>query len=595
VANFVLCIDENPDRRRAFIEAVRPRLALFPDLITGTISSGDLDAAWAAAPRAPIAHVADADGASLIMGEIIAAGGERLTPAALRELWRAPALETASAGFDGYHAACVYRGRRLLVGADRLGLFPVYYYESPGVLLVGSSPETFARHPHFRAIFNPSGLVGILLTNGLFDGQSLLTGVRRLAPGHLLLWEPDARAKEIRHYRPALSDRYLDLSFTNHLDILDEALTTAVRRHAPMGRPYSLLLSGGLDSRTIGGYLKQANREAVALTLGVGTDIEVRCAVPVARVLGMRQHVRELNSERYPEFSQMHAAWEHCASGFSLIMQWGMRDLLLDLPPACVTGLSLDWILGGHAPTEPDLSFESFFGYQNAWGFPPARLGTLLRGDVFADAVPMTLERMRETYSGYSDVESRRAWTFALYHRQRFHIGSEAWRLTFAGWPIVLAADKALVEIGGALPPASVADRRAQFELLRTRFPELAELPLDRNSADTTPLQPGLRWLLGRRLRRPFQRLRQKLIHQGWSQTERRRYYRLFDINGPGWTAVRRELEPYREFAYSFFERKALDDLLPSPDSPIGSRDAIRDVAGIKNIMGFLLWAKQHL
>jgi len=594
VANFVLCIDENPDRRRAFIEAVRPRLALFPDLITGTISSGDLDAAWAAAPRAPIAHVADADGASLIMGEIIAAGGERLTPAALRELWREPVLDTASAGFDGYHAACVYRGRRLLVGADRLGLFPVYYYESPGVLLVGSSPEAFRAHPSFRTAFNPTGLVGILLTNGLFDGETLLAGVRRLSAGHLLGWEPGAPARELPGYRPALSDRYLDLSFASHLDILDAAMADAIRRHVRPAGSCSLFLSGGLDSRTLGGYLKAAGREAVALTLGVRDDIEVQCAIPVARALGLRQHVRELAPTRYPEFARLHTTWEHCAAGSSLVMQWGMPDLLDDLPLPYVSGLGLDWVLGGHAPTEPGLSFDMFFRYQNAWGLAPALLDTLLRKDVFADVLAATMKRIEATYTGYSDVESRRAWSFSLYHRQRFHIGSEAWRLTFAGWPAVLAADQTLLEIGGALPPATAADRRAQLELLRTRFPELAELPLDRNSADTTPIQPGLRWLLSRRFRRPLQRLQGKLA-PGGRRLERRRYYRIFDINNAGWMALRREAEANRELAYAFFEKPAFDRLLPPPDVRIVSRDGIADVAGIKTVIGFMLWAKAHL
>ena len=596
MANFVLCIDENPDRRRAFIEAVRPRLALFPDLITGTISSGDLDAAWAAAPRAPIAHVADADGASLIMGEIIGAGGERLTPAALRELWREPVLDTASAGFDGYHAACVYRGRRLLVGADRLGLFPVYYYESPGVLLVGSSPEAFRAHPSFRTAFNPTGLVGILLTNGLFDGETLLAGVRRLSAGHLLGWEPGAPARELPGYRPALSDRYLDLSFASHLDILDAAMADAIRRHVRPDGSCSLFLSGGLDSRTLGGYLKAAGREAVALTLGVRDDIEVQCAIPVARALGLRQHVRELAPTRYPEFARLHTTWEHCAAGSSLVMQWGMPDLLDDLPLPYVSGLGLDWVLGGHAPTEPGLSFDMFFRYQNAWGLAPALLDTLLRKDVFADVLAATMKRIEATYTGYSDVESRRAWSFSLYHRQRFHIGSEAWRLTFAGWPAVLAADRALLEIGGSLPPATAADRRAQLELLRTRFPELAELPLDRNSADTTPIQPGLRWLLSRRFRRPLQRLQGKLeLAPGGRRLERRRYYRIFDINNAGWMALRREAETSRELAYAFFEKPAFDRLLPPPDVRIVSREGIADVAGIKTVIGFMLWAKAHL
>src|SRR5262249_51313507 len=311
----------------------------------------------------------------------------------------------------------------------------------------------------------------------------------RLSPGHLLLWEPGAPARELPRYRAPLSDRYLDLSFSNHLDILDQAMTAAMTRHAPPRRTYSLLLSGGLDSRTVGGYLRKAGRDVTALTFGTRADIEVRCARPVARVLDMPLRVREIDPARYPDYARVHTTWEHCASGGSLMMQWGMCEHVTHIPPSCASGLGLDWVLGGHAPTIPDVSFDDFFRYQNAWGLAPDQLQGLLRRDVFCDAVDGTLERIRATYTGYADVESRRAWSFALNHRLRFHIGSEAWKLTFAAWPVLPILDKELLEVGGGLPPASAADRRAQIELLRTRFPELAELPVDRNAPDTTPLQ----------------------------------------------------------------------------------------------------------
>src|SRR5262249_43597883 len=170
--------------------------------------------------------------------------------------------------------------------------------------------------------------------------------------------ERGAPARELPGHRPALSDRYLDLSFASHLDILDAAMADAIRRHVRPDGSCSLLLSGGLDSRTLGGYLQAAGRDAVALTLGVRHGIQVQCAITVARAAGLRQHVRELDATRYREFARLHTTWEHCAAGSSLVMQWGMPDLLADLPIPYVSGLGLDWVLGGHAPTDPGLSFD---------------------------------------------------------------------------------------------------------------------------------------------------------------------------------------------------------------------------------------------
>jgi asparagine synthase (glutamine-hydrolysing) len=372
-------------------------------------------------------------------------------------------------------------------------------------------------------------------------------------------------------------------------------MAETVERHAPAGRPYSALLSGGLDSRTLVGYLDRAGRDVTAFTLGRASDLELKCARTVARSLGMTQRLGEVATDRFKEYARIHAGWDHCAPGSSLLIDWGVVDHLAQIPNPCVSGLCLDWVLGGHAPTVPNLSFDHFFAYQNAWGLPPDALAALLRRDVFRDLVVATKARIEAVYRGYSDVEWRRAWSFSLYHRNRFHIGSDAWRFSFGAWPILPANDRRLLELGASLPPAAAADRRAQYELLRTRFPKLARLPLDRNSPDVTPLSLSLTWLLTEKVRSPLRRLRNKVKRQfGW-MPEQRRYYRVFDINNEGWRAVRRLAEPYRDLGYQFFEREALDNLWPRPEANFSVTDGITDVAAIKTILGFLIWADDHL
>jgi asparagine synthase (glutamine-hydrolysing) len=170
----------------------------------------------------------------------------------------------------------------------------------------------------------------------------------------------------------------------------------------------------------------------------------------------------------------------------------------------------------------------------------------------------------------YSDLELRRAWGFKLYHSNRFVMGSGAWRISFAAWPILPVLDRKLLELVSILPETTMGKRFAQKELVRTRFPRLAELPLDRNGWNIEPLQPSP--------------LRQKLAplwiaQQKWRRLqqqfgyERRRYYRVLNLNNPGWQAVRRQAEPYRVKVSHLFQKTMLDELLPSPN--IGSSGKI--------------------
>jgi asparagine synthase (glutamine-hydrolysing) len=596
MANFLICLDPQEDRRRRTAAAARSSLAFLPDLVTGEANAAAVSVVWAAGRRAPITRTEQPVFGMVFGSPVPTRDTPRVDASALVEQWVAHDVSSAMASPDGYYAGFAYvPGERLVVAADRLGYFPVYYHQSRDVVLIASSPEPFRLHPAYRAGFDPEGLVGLLLTNGLVDNRTLLRGVRRLPAGALLVWDARRGLSECQGDGLPIGDDYRDLSFADHLRLLHDGFRDAMERHAPPERPYSVLLSGGLDSRTVAGYLHAAGREVTAITLGLPSDLDVRCAKAVARSLRAPQHIEEIPVDRYRDYAEIHVTWEHCASGSSLLMNWGVVPIARAAAAFSVTGLGLDWILGGHAPVVRDLSFRRFFAYQNAWGMPPSRLAALLRPDRFADLVPDTMALLERIYCSFSDVEWQRCWGFSVRHRNRFHIGSEAWRYCFSTWPVLPATDGWLLRLGGHLPPATMADRRAQFELLRQQFPGLAALPLDRNSANVSPASPSPWWQLTAPIHQPMGRALRALLRRLGRVQEQRRYYRIFDFNGAGWVDVRRTLEPLREMGYEFFERAALDALWPPPDIPARAEDGIADLAGLKTILGFLAWARGHL
>lgn len=592
MANFLLLVDPDADRRARFIKRVEPLVAPVDGLVTAGCSSGDFSVIWAAQERAPVSYIADDGGAAVVWGDAIGEeGSKRLDAGALRARWANVTVDLP-APLDGFHAAAVFESSvGLTVGADVLGLFPVYYYANGEVLLVGSSPELFRYHPAFQMEVDPLGLVGILLMMHLLDGYTLIRNVRRLASGHLLIWRPGRGALELQQYRIPTSMKHFDLSFSAQVEILGEALEEAVLRHAPPGKPYGLLLSGGLDSRTLAGYLRANGQEVVALTLGLPTDIEVTCARAVARMLGFEHRIADISESGYPGYAELQARWEHGGNGFNTIAEWGVRSYLRELPAHVISGHLMDCVLGGPHPAftdGPALSFDTVFAYFNGWGIHPEMLRALLRREVFGDQVEEAISQARAVYEDYGESEFQRAWCFELHHRQRFHVGSEAWRMSFGAWPVLPAMDRQVLLTAGAMPAATIAERRAEVELLCKRFPALAELPLDRNSYNVEPLRPRLRRLL-------TQYVARRIIPRTWTRRiERRRYRRVFDINGPGWLAVRQRAERFRKLAYEFFHRDAFDALLPPPDVPIRCRNPIADASGLKSLLGFLLWLGDH-
>ncbi len=602
MANFVVVVDADAERRAVFTQAIQPRMALVDGLQSGSFSQGDFCVLWAAAPRAPVSQVDDSEGAAVLWGEAIPGPGpERIDAAGLREQWQG--VEGGTLGvYDGFYAGVVYRPHQgLIVGADLLGLFPVYYCAVGRAILVGSSPELFRHHPAFRMEFNPAGLVGILLTNGLVEGQTLLKGVQRLASGHLLVWRPGSSPREVRQYQIPVSTRYFDFPFRAHVEILDHALKEAIERHVPSGKQYGLLLSGGLDSRLLGGYLREKGIEAVALTLGLPTDIEMQCAIPVARTLGFKHRAAEVASDLYPQCASLSARWEQLAAGFSGAMWWGLYPYLRDLPSDVVSGCALDSALAPHllydrGPAEfRRMSFRKLFDYYNRWGIRVDLLEKLLRREVFGNLIPEIIARVRAIYDSYSDLDSKRAWCFQLQHRARFHTGSMAWHFSLGAWPALPVLDRQVLASAGGMPITTIGERRGEIELLSGRFPKLAALPLDRNSYDTQPLEPRLRHLLAQYFFQQLSPLRQLLPLRRERRVERRYFYRIYDFDSPGWVAVREAAEPHRARTFNFFDKSVLQELLPAPYAPLPLRDGIIDASGLKLLTGFFLWSMDHL
>jgi len=600
MANFVVVIDPLAKRRNGFIETIKPLLPPVDGLVTDRCSAGDFCAVWAANPQAPVSYISEADAATVVWGEPINPTGPQPVEAVeLRNLWE-NAAECSKTAFDGFYAAMVYRADSgLILGADILGVFPVYYWTNGEVLLAGSSPQLFRHHSCFKAEPDLSGLVGILLTMHTFDGRTLFKGVRRLSAGHILLWQRGKAVEQVQQYKIPVSEKYFSLPFSVHLDILERSISETISRHLPADGNCAMLLSGGLDSRILAGYLVEKSARPQTLTMGKHTDIEMQSAIPVARALGLRHHPVDIAFDQYSRYANMECRWEHISNGFNNIINWAMPEHLREFAGHLVMGHMFDAVIGtryinwAYSSADDTMNFDSYFANLNSWGISSQILKRLLRREIFDGLVDETIGQMRAFYEGFSDLESQRAWCYNLYNRQRFHVGGAAWVLSFAAWPVLPALDRQLLETAGAMPASTIAERRAETELLCRRFPKLAALPLDRNSYNTEPLRPRLRYQLGQYAYNKLGRL-SHLGHHSKS-IERRYYYRVYDFNNPGWLAVRQQAEVYREKLFGLFNREVLDQLLPGPDVHLNIGDGIIEASGLKTLLGLMLWSKENL
>jgi hypothetical protein len=149
-------------------------------------------------------------------------------------------------------------------------------------------------------------------------------------------------------------------------------------------------------------------------------------------------------------------------------------------------------------------------------------------------------------------------------------------------WSVMPYLDRAMLETGLGMPLDYLQRRRMQIDILKSRYPRLAAIPLDRNNRSPRPLIESPLGRLTRRVRSRISRLTGPAV-------ERRTYYRQFNINNPGWRAVRRLAASKRETAHQLFHAHALAKYIPHPDEEIVCEDPIIHSARLKTMIGLMV------
>ncbi|WP_082528822.1 asparagine synthase (glutamine-hydrolyzing) [Methylobacterium sp. Leaf466] len=159
---------------------------------------------------------------------------------------------------EGIFAFAAYdrHERRLWLARDRIGVKPLFYAHYGERLLFGSTLSALTACPKFAPGIDPAAVSSLLRHGYVPAPGSILSGVRKLAPGFLLCWRPGEAPRTSAYWR--LDDvvragradpfRGSDEAAVERLEVL---LAAAVRRQMASDVPLGAFLSGGIDSSTV--------------------------------------------------------------------------------------------------------------------------------------------------------------------------------------------------------------------------------------------------------------------------------------------------------------------------------------------------------
>jgi asparagine synthase (glutamine-hydrolysing) len=153
---------------------------------------------------------------------------------------------------DGMFACAIWdsRRRRLILARDRLGIKPLYYYQTVDNLIFASEIKSILAHPVVKPMIDPLGLRQYLTYENTFGSTTLHSGIRMVEPGQVITFEND-RLTFDRFRKVEFPGEFADTSFSEACSMYRSTVEQAVERHRMSDVPVASYLSAGFDSPTV--------------------------------------------------------------------------------------------------------------------------------------------------------------------------------------------------------------------------------------------------------------------------------------------------------------------------------------------------------
>ncbi|MDQ4071216.1 MAG: asparagine synthase (glutamine-hydrolyzing) [Actinomycetota bacterium] len=195
---------------------------------------------------------------------------------------------------EGMFAFAVWdsRRQRLVLGRDRMGKKPLYYWTDGRRLAFGSEIKAVLAHPLVPRELDQEAVPAYLTFGYVPTPRSFFVGIESVPPGHVLTVDLNGNVRLDRYWEPQVPGvggvTPLDISLDEAAGEVRRLLTAAVERRLVSDVPLGAFLSGGIDSSAVVGAMATVSPRPVrTFTIGF-EDKEGFDERPYARMVAER-------------------------------------------------------------------------------------------------------------------------------------------------------------------------------------------------------------------------------------------------------------------------------------------------------------------
>jgi asparagine synthase (glutamine-hydrolysing) len=294
--------------------------------------------------------------------------------------------------------------KRLILGRDRLGIKPLYYSLNAKRLLFGSEIKAILQDGVSREI-DLQALHDYLSLNYIPGVRSIFTHVRKLPPGHILMWSRGT-VTVTPYWEIQYPEAFLhggNRSEASYCDELYELLKTTVRQHLLSDVPIGVFLSGGLDSSSLVALMREVSSQPLR-TFSIGfkeqSYDELGYARIVAEAFDTQHHEMVISPNAVTLLAELiHYFDEPFADSSAIPMYW-VSKLARDHVKVALSGEGGD---------------EIFAGYQTYTAYKMAEIYKRLPTTLATAIIPSLVKRLPVSHRKVSfDYRAKRFMDGAL-------------------------------------------------------------------------------------------------------------------------------------------------------------------------------------
>ncbi len=240
---------------------------------------------------------------------------------------------------------------RLLLARDRMGIKPLYYCRRGEDLYFGSELKAILEHSEIPRRLDIPTLDTFLSVNYVPGPRTLIRGIEKLPPGHLLEWQRGRlRMEPWWRLEPAQSRPQ---SLEEAKEELDRLLDDSVREHLISDVPLGVWASGGVDSSTILHYAAkhaEGRLKTFSVSFAGRTFDESPYFREVANVYGTDHHEFDLNPEVEVESAIQDFAYysDEPSADAGALPVWYLSRMSRRYVTVALSGEGADELFGGY-------------------------------------------------------------------------------------------------------------------------------------------------------------------------------------------------------------------------------------------------------